>query len=168
MEETHLEVHETIKVLYSVPSSVWTVPSLCSWKFWKIPDKFDPRRAVGFDRVRGAIESNCPSGSQISWIFQNFHEHRDGTVHTLDGTEYRNFFEDVHQAYRLSVSVAATAFSQQPWSSSLKNFHDIVNLAICRSQHDFQAPTVRRARIDDGGEGVRQSLTLDGLPNFAK
>ena len=26
--------------------------------------------------------------SKLSWIFQNFHEHRDGTVHTLDGTEY--------------------------------------------------------------------------------
>ena len=35
-----------------------------------------------------AIESNCPSGSKSSRIFQNFHEHRDGTVHTLDGTEY--------------------------------------------------------------------------------
>ena len=24
-----------------VPSRVWTVPSLCSWKFWKIQDNFD-------------------------------------------------------------------------------------------------------------------------------
>ena len=27
--------------LYCVPSRVWTVPSLCSWKFWKIRDDFD-------------------------------------------------------------------------------------------------------------------------------
>ena len=46
------------------------------------------RWAVGFDRAGGAIESNCPSGSKLSRIFQNFHEHWDGTVHTLDGTEY--------------------------------------------------------------------------------
>ena len=67
--------------LDSVPSRVWTVPSLCSWKFL-------PRRAVGFDRARGAIESNCPSGSKSSRIFQNIHGHRDGTGLTLDGTEY--------------------------------------------------------------------------------
>ena len=30
-----------------------------------------------------------PLGSKLSWIFQNFHEHRDETVHTLDETEYR-------------------------------------------------------------------------------
>ena len=45
---------------------------------------FRPRRAVGFDR-RGR---NRPSGSKSSRIFQNFHAHRDGTVHTLDETEY--------------------------------------------------------------------------------
>ena len=28
--------------LYSVPSRVWTVPSLSEWKFWKIRDDFDP------------------------------------------------------------------------------------------------------------------------------
>ena len=28
--------------VYCVPSRVWTVPSLCSWKFWKIQDNFDP------------------------------------------------------------------------------------------------------------------------------
>ena len=28
--------------LYSVPSRVWTVPSLSAWKFWKIRDDFDP------------------------------------------------------------------------------------------------------------------------------
>ena len=48
----------------------------------------------------GAIESNCRSGSKLSWIFQNFHEHRDGTVHTLDGTQYRNkqkhFWDQIH------------------------------------------------------------------------
>ena len=49
---------------------------------------FRPRRAVGFDRAGGAIESNCPSGSKSSRIFQNFHAHRDGTVHTVDGTQY--------------------------------------------------------------------------------
>ena len=49
---------------------------------------FRPRRAVEFDRASGAIEFNCPSGSKSSRIFQNFHEYRDGTVHTLDGTQY--------------------------------------------------------------------------------
>ena len=38
--------------------------------------------------MKGAIESNCPSTSKSFRIFQNFHEHRDGTVHTLDGTQY--------------------------------------------------------------------------------
>ena len=47
-------------------------------------------RAVGFDRAGGAIESNCPSGSKSSRIFQNFHANSDGTVHTLDGTEYND------------------------------------------------------------------------------
>ena len=28
--------------LYSVPSRVWTVPSLSAWKFWQIRDDFDP------------------------------------------------------------------------------------------------------------------------------
>ena len=28
--------------LYCVPSREWTVSSLCSWKFWKIRDDFDP------------------------------------------------------------------------------------------------------------------------------
>ena len=28
--------------LYSVPSRVWTVPSLSAWKFWKIRDDFNP------------------------------------------------------------------------------------------------------------------------------
>ena len=28
--------------LYCVQTRVWTVPSLCSWKFWKIQDNFDP------------------------------------------------------------------------------------------------------------------------------
>ena len=43
---------------------------------------FRPRRAVGFDCASGAIESNCTSTLKSSWIFQNFHEYRDGTVHT--------------------------------------------------------------------------------------
>ena len=52
---------------------------------------FRPRRAIGFDHASGAIESNCPSGSKSSRIFQNYHADRDGTVHALDGTEYRSF-----------------------------------------------------------------------------
>ena len=50
---------------------------------------FRRRRAVGFDwRLRDVIESNCPSTSKTFRIFQNFHEHIDGTVHTFDGTQY--------------------------------------------------------------------------------
>ena len=49
---------------------------------------FRRRRAVGFDRASGAIESNCPSASKSSRIFHNFHDNGDESVHTLDGTEY--------------------------------------------------------------------------------
>ena len=45
-------------------------------------------RECGQFRPYGAIESNCPS-----WIFQKFHEHRDGTAYTLDRTQYRNYLE---------------------------------------------------------------------------
>ena len=69
----------SIRWIYTLSQSrVWTVPSLYSWKFWKFWDDFGP----------DAIEINCPSGSKSSQIFQNFHEYRDGTVHTLDGTVY--------------------------------------------------------------------------------
>ena len=47
---------------------------------------FRPRRAVGFDRASGAIESN------FERFFQNFHADRDGTVHTLDEIEYTILF----------------------------------------------------------------------------
>ena len=75
--------------IHSVPSRVRTVPSLM--KILKNSRWFRRRRAVGFDRAGGAIESNCPSTSKSSRIFQNFHEHSDGTVYTLDGTQYRCF-----------------------------------------------------------------------------
>ena len=78
---------DVIAYVYCVPSRVWTVPSLCSWKFWKIQDSFDPDGQLDSIAPR-AIESNYPSGSKLSWIFQNFHEHRDGAVHTLDRTQY--------------------------------------------------------------------------------
>ena len=68
----------------SVDSSVPVFMKILKNSRW-----FRPRRAVEFDRAGGAIEFNCPSGSKSSRIFQNFHEYRDGTVHTLDGTEYR-------------------------------------------------------------------------------
>ena len=45
------------------------------------------RRAV--DGASGAIESNCPSGSKSSRIFQNFHAGREGTVHTRWDRVYR-------------------------------------------------------------------------------
>ena len=74
----------------NVPSSVWTVPALSMFmKILKNSRRFRRRRAVGFDHAGGAIESNCPSTSKSSRIFQNFHEHMDGTVQTLDGTQYR-------------------------------------------------------------------------------
>ena len=64
---------------------------LCSWKFWKIRDDF--HIDVQLDSIAPALdrESNCPSGSKSSRIYQNFHDNRDGTVHTLEGTEYRSF-----------------------------------------------------------------------------
>ena len=42
---------------------------------------------VRIDSAEGAIDSNCPSGSKLSHIFQNFDydEDRGATVHTLDG-----------------------------------------------------------------------------------
>ena len=46
---------------------------------------FWPRRAVGFDRAGGAIESYCPSGSKTS---QNFHVESDATVRHFDGLRY--------------------------------------------------------------------------------
>ena len=59
--------------VYCVPSGVWTVPSLCLWKFLKFKMISTPTGSWI------QIESNCPSGSKIS-EFQNFHEHRDVTV----------------------------------------------------------------------------------------
>ena len=65
---------------YSVPSRVWTVPSLPAWKFWKIRDDFDPNGQLD------SIEFNFPSRLTSS---RNFHADRDGAVHTLAGTKYR-------------------------------------------------------------------------------
>ena len=78
-------------VLVCIPEAIEMTDSHVTFdmKILKNSRCFRPRRAVGFDRSSGAIESNCPSGSKTSRIFQNFHEHRDGTVHTLDGAEYR-------------------------------------------------------------------------------
>ena len=53
---------------------------------------FRPRRAVGFDRAGGAIESNCPSGLKTSRIFQNFHVECDTTVRHFDGFWYNQCF----------------------------------------------------------------------------
>ena len=61
---------------------------------------FRPRRAVGFDRAGGAIESNCPSGSKTCRIFQNYHVESDGTVRHFDGFRYstpgRSFKKEIH------------------------------------------------------------------------
>ena len=38
----------------------------CDMEILKNSRYFRPRRAVGFDREGGAIESNCPSGSKLS------------------------------------------------------------------------------------------------------
>ena len=46
-----------------------------------VHEKFRRRRAVKFDPI------NCPLGSKTSELFNYFHEHRDGTVYTLDGTQ---------------------------------------------------------------------------------
>ena len=78
-----LRVKTILCPIESVDSSVPVCLKILKNSRW-----FRSRRAVGFDRASGAIESNCPSGSKSSWIFQNFHADRDGTVHTLDGTVY--------------------------------------------------------------------------------
>ena len=67
--------HMSLCDVYSVPSRVWTVPSLCSWKFWKkIQDNFDPDGqldsiAPRHDRIQ------LPVGVEIIlnffWIFMN-------------------------------------------------------------------------------------------------
>ena len=54
-----------------------------------------PRRAVGFDRAEGSLAEGSPMrsnptarrGRNYLEFFKIFNEHRDGTVHTLDGTE---------------------------------------------------------------------------------
>ena len=72
------EVWKTILCpIESVDSSVPVCMKVLKNSRW-----FRPRRAVGVDGASGAIESNCPSGSKSSRIFQNFHADRDGTVHT--------------------------------------------------------------------------------------
>ena len=76
----------------SVDSSVPMFMKILKNSTW-----FRRRRAVGFNCASGAIESNCPSTSKSSRIFQNFHEHRDGTVHTLDGTQYRSYNQSGHR-----------------------------------------------------------------------
>ena len=45
------EILQIYQQVYSVSSSVWTVPSLCSWKFRKIRDDFD---------VDGQLDSIAP------------------------------------------------------------------------------------------------------------
>ena len=79
---------KTIGGLYTVSHREYGQFRPCKvMKILKNSRWFRPRRAVGFDRAGGAIESNCPSTSKSSRIFQNFHDHRDGTVHTLDGIQ---------------------------------------------------------------------------------
>ena len=58
--------------MYMNPSKWRTVLSISTWKFWKFRRCFRPRRAVGIDRAFGAIDSNCPSRSKTSRIFQKF------------------------------------------------------------------------------------------------
>ena len=69
------------------PLWVWTVPSLFQWKFWNIRDGVDPDGQLR-SIASGAIESNCPSGSKPSRIFQNFLKTSYGTAHTVGGFKY--------------------------------------------------------------------------------
>ena len=66
---------------HSVPSRV-NSSSLCLWKFWNIQDNFDTDWQLGSiaprrDRIQ------LPVGGEIILNVSKFHEHRDGTVHTL-------------------------------------------------------------------------------------
>ena len=72
-------------------------PVTFDMKILKNSTCFRPRRAVGFDRAGGAIESNCPSGSKTCRIFQNFHVESDGTVRHFDGFRYTMIRHDVNQ-----------------------------------------------------------------------
>ena len=57
--------------LYSVPSRVWTVPSLSAWKFWKIRDDFDPDgQLMGWGLRRDRIQ--LPVGVEIISNFSKF------------------------------------------------------------------------------------------------
>ena len=49
------------------------------WKILKNSRDFD---------AEGAIESNCPSASKSSWIFQHFHDDGDESVHSNDGFKH--------------------------------------------------------------------------------
>ena len=68
--KTHYETTGYRTSLFSVPLRVWTVPSLCSWKFWKIQNNFD----LDGQLMRPAARSNPTArrASKLSWIFQSF------------------------------------------------------------------------------------------------
>ena len=51
--------------LYSVPSKVWPVQSLCSWKFWKIQDNFD---------LDGQLDSIAPEAPSTTRRGRNYLE----------------------------------------------------------------------------------------------
>ena len=97
-------------VIESVDSSVPIFMKILKNSRW-----FRRRRAVGFDRAGGAIESNCPSTSKSSRIFQNFHENRDGTVRTLDGTQYSSYFKPLRR-----MPLALKAYGKLPLTYTAK------------------------------------------------
>ena len=60
---------EVVIWLYGVLSRVWTVPSLCSWKFWKIQDNFDPDGQL--ELMGPPVRSN-PTTRRASKLLLNF------------------------------------------------------------------------------------------------
>ena len=58
---------ESSQIRHCFPLRVWTVPSLCSWKFWKIQDNFNPDGQL--DSITPPAPSNCPSESKLSVEF---------------------------------------------------------------------------------------------------
>ena len=84
-------------------------------KFWKIQDNFDPDGQLDSIAPLAPIESNCPSGSKSSRIF---HEHRNGTVHTLDGTQYTGS----HDSFTYSLDPKSpVSKSEGGWIRSLSH-----------------------------------------------
>ena len=77
-----------LKDVYCIPTRMWTVLFICSWKFRKIQENSIPTDCWwGLRRDRIQLPDERRNYLEF---FRNFQEHRDETVHTLNGTQYNN------------------------------------------------------------------------------